>query len=39
MLTLQKEPPTLDRDQASHKFTKTFKEMIDSCLVKDPTKR
>jgi len=39
MLTLQNEPPTLDRDQASHKFTKTFKEMIDSCLIKDPTKR
>jgi len=39
MLTLQNEPPTLDRDQASHKFSKTFKEMIDSCLVKDPTKR
>jgi len=39
MLTLQNEPPTLDRDQASHKFSKTFKEMIDSCLIKDPTKR
>jgi len=39
MLTLQNEPPTLDRDQASHKFTKTFKEMIDSCLIKDPSKR
>jgi len=39
MLTLQNEPPTLDRDQATHKFSKTFKEMIDSCLVKDPTKR
>jgi len=39
MLTLQNEPPTLDRDQASHKFSKTFKEMIDSCLIKDPSKR
>jgi len=39
MLTLQNEPPTLDRDQATHKFSKTFKDMIDSCLVKDPTKR
>jgi len=39
MLTLQNEPPTLDRDQASHKFSRTFKEMIDSCLIKDPSRR
>ena len=39
MVTLSKEPPTLDRDSTKHKYTKTFKEMIDMCLQKDPTKR
>ncbi|TPX34793.1 hypothetical protein SeMB42_g07262 [Synchytrium endobioticum] len=39
MLTLQQDPPTLDIHSAKHKYTKTFKEMIDSCLQKDPTKR
>jgi hypothetical protein len=39
MVTLSKEPPTLDRESTKHKYTKTFKEMIDSCLHKDPTKR
>lgn len=39
MLTLQNSPPTLDRDSAKHKFSKVFKDMIDSCLQKDPTKR
>ncbi|KAJ9059493.1 hypothetical protein DSO57_1001566 [Entomophthora muscae] len=39
MMTLSKEPPTLDRDQAKHKYSKSFKDMIDSCLSKDPSKR
>ncbi|TPX37127.1 hypothetical protein SmJEL517_g00945 [Synchytrium microbalum] len=39
MLTLQQDPPTLDINSAKHKYTKAFKEMIDSCLQKDPTKR
>lgn len=39
MLTLQNEPPTLDRDHTKHKYSKTFKEMIDSCLQKDHQKR
>ncbi|GBC02079.1 hypothetical protein RclHR1_04440009 [Rhizophagus clarus] len=39
MVTLSKEPPTLDRDSTKHKYTKTFKDMIDMCLHKDPTKR
>ena len=39
MLTLQNEPPTLDRSKTKHKFSKTFKDMIDSCLQKDPAKR
>ncbi|KND03943.1 STE/STE20/FRAY protein kinase [Spizellomyces punctatus DAOM BR117] len=39
MLTLQNDPPTLDRDSTKHRYSKTFKEMIDLCLVKDPAKR
>ena len=39
MLTLQNAPPTLDRDRTLYKYSKSFKEMIDSCLQKDPTKR
>lgn len=39
-MTLQNDPPTLDRGPtAKRKFTKTFKDMIDQCLQKDPTKR
>jgi serine/threonine protein kinase len=39
MLTLQNDPPTLDREQTKHKYSKTFKEMIDMCLQKDPLRR
>ena len=39
MLTLQNEPPTLDRENTKHKYSKTFKDMIDACLSKDPVKR
>jgi serine/threonine protein kinase len=39
MLTLQNDPPTLDRSKTMHKYSKTFKDMIDQCLQKDPTKR
>ncbi|KAI8880806.1 kinase-like protein, partial [Backusella circina FSU 941] len=39
MMTLQNDPPTLDRESTTHKFSRTFKDMIDSCLSKDPTKR
>eukprot|EP00158_Paraphelidium_tribonemae_P006360 Partr_v1_DN27787_c0_g1_i4_m67222 putative ste20-related kinase adaptor len=39
LMTLQNDPPTLDRNNAHGKFTKVFKEMIDSCLQKDPTRR
>ncbi|KAI9029804.1 kinase-like domain-containing protein [Phycomyces nitens] len=39
MMTINKDPPTLNRDTTRHKYTKGFKEMIDSCLQKDPTKR
>ncbi|KAJ2928823.1 hypothetical protein H1R20_g8209, partial [Candolleomyces eurysporus] len=37
--TLREEPPTLNRDGSSYKYTRAFKEMVDSCLVKDPSKR
>lgn len=39
MLTIENEPPTLDRDQCRHKYSRSFKEMIDLCLNKDPSKR
>jgi serine/threonine protein kinase len=39
MMTLQNDPPTLDRNNCKQKFSKTFKDMIDNCLKKDPTKR
>ncbi|KAF8202941.1 STE/STE20/FRAY protein kinase [Pholiota molesta] len=37
--TVQEEPPTLNRDGGVHKYSRAFKEVIDSCLVKDPAKR
>lgn len=39
MMTLSKDPPTLDRENTKNKFSRTFKEMIDTCLSKDPSKR
>jgi serine/threonine protein kinase len=39
MMTLSNAPPTLDREQCKHKYSKAFKDMIDCCLQKDPTKR
>ncbi|KAI7889620.1 kinase-like domain-containing protein [Mucor mucedo] len=39
MMTLSNAPPTLDRENAKHKFSKYFKEMIDLCLQKEPNKR
>ncbi|KAJ7275408.1 kinase-like domain-containing protein [Mycena haematopus] len=37
--TIQEDPPTLDRDGGTNKYSRAFKELIDSCLVKDPSKR
>jgi len=38
ILTLEKDPPTLEQC-TTKKFSKLFKDMIASCLQKDPTKR
>lgn len=37
--TILEESPTLDREGGKYKYSRTMKEMIDSCLVKDPRKR
>ncbi|KAJ7225866.1 kinase-like domain-containing protein [Mycena pura] len=37
--TLQEAPPSLDREGGTYKYSRAFKELIDSCLVKDPSKR
>lgn len=39
MMTLSNAPPTLDRENTKHKFSKCFKDMIDLCLQKEPSKR
>ncbi|XVF36866.1 hypothetical protein REPUB_Repub19eG0095500 [Reevesia pubescens] len=38
MMTLQNAPPWLDNDSGK-KFSKSFKDMVAMCLVKDPRKR
>ncbi|KAJ9564138.1 hypothetical protein OSB04_000104 [Centaurea solstitialis] len=38
LMTLQNAPPGLDYDR-DKKFSKSFKEMVAACLVKDPKKR
>lgn len=40
MLTLQQDPPTLQRERegTNNKYSRHFKDLIDSCLCKDPTK-
>ncbi|KAH0456539.1 hypothetical protein IEQ34_014446 [Dendrobium chrysotoxum] len=38
LMTLQNAPPGLDYDR-DRKFSKSFKEMVSMCLVKDQTKR
>lgn len=39
MKTVAEKPPTLDIEGHAHPFTKTFKDMIDTCLKKDASKR
>ncbi|KMZ75300.1 Kinase, partial [Zostera marina] len=38
LMTIQNAPPELDYDR-DKRFSKSFKEMVAMCLVKDPTKR
>ncbi|WCJ38443.1 Protein kinase superfamily protein [Euphorbia peplus] len=38
MMTLQNAPPSLDYE-GDKKFSKSFKDMVSACLVKDPKKR
>ena len=38
-MTLSGKPPSLDRKATRHRYSKVFKEMIDLCLQRDPTKR
>ncbi|KAJ7785902.1 kinase-like domain-containing protein [Mycena metata] len=37
--TIQEAPPTLDREGGTYKYSRAFKEIVDSCLIKDPSKR
>ncbi|KAI0322324.1 kinase-like domain-containing protein [Amylostereum chailletii] len=37
--TVHNASPTLDRDGGVHKYSRAFKELIDSCLVRDPSLR
>ncbi|TNY20924.1 kinase-like domain-containing protein [Rhodotorula diobovata] len=37
--TIMDDPPTLDRDGGKYHYSRAMKEMIDSCLQKDPLKR
>ncbi|KAH9004231.1 kinase-like protein [Lactarius hatsudake] len=36
---VQGEPPTLDREGGVHKYSRAFKEVVERCLVKDPSLR
>ncbi|KAH0838492.1 kinase-like domain-containing protein [Lanmaoa asiatica] len=37
--TVQGKPPTLDREGGIHRYSRAFKEIVDACLAKDPSKR
>ncbi|KAG8717771.1 hypothetical protein FRC08_006707 [Ceratobasidium sp. 394] len=39
MKILQEASPTVDRENGAHKYSKAFKELVDWCLEKDPSKR
>lgn len=38
-ISINETPPTLDRECGVHNYSRNFKDMIDSCLAKDPSKR
>ncbi|GAA6049113.1 hypothetical protein JCM3770_003892 [Rhodotorula araucariae] len=37
--TIMDDPPTLDRDGGKHHYSRAMKDVIDSCLQKDPDRR
>lgn len=37
--SIQDDPPTLDREGGTYKYSRAFKEVIEWCLNKDPAKR
>ncbi|KAH8120664.1 kinase-like protein [Phellopilus nigrolimitatus] len=37
--TVQEEPPAFMRESGQHKFSKAFKDIVESCLAKDPSRR
>ncbi|KAF8736732.1 hypothetical protein AX14_014055 [Amanita brunnescens Koide BX004] len=37
--TVQEDPPTIDRENGTFKYSRQFKEIVDRCLAKDPSKR
>ncbi|KAG6910568.1 hypothetical protein DXG01_009518 [Tephrocybe rancida] len=39
MRTIQDEPPTLERDGGTYRYSRALKELVESCLIKDPSKR
>ncbi|KAL4069468.1 kinase-like domain-containing protein, partial [Scleroderma citrinum] len=37
--TVQGRPPTLDREGGVHRYSQAFKDVVDACLRKEPSKR
>ena len=37
--SVQDEPPSFAREGGAYKYSKAFKDIIDSCLIKDPALR
>ncbi|KAM6497979.1 STE/STE20/FRAY protein kinase [Amanita muscaria] len=37
--TVQEDAPTIDREGGTFKYSRAFKDIVDRCLAKDPTKR
>jgi serine/threonine-protein kinase OSR1/STK39 len=37
--TVLDDSPVIDREGGHHKYSKAFKELVDSCLQKDPAAR
>lgn len=37
--SVQGKSPTLDREGGVHRYSRAFKEIVDACLAKDPSKR